>query len=69
MNCMRDRCGVFGVFSLDEHDVSEMLFTGLEALQHRGQESWGIAVINSPPYKKMGLVSRGYEENYREISK
>lgn len=66
---MRDRCGVFGVFSLDEHDVSAMLFTGLEALQHRGQESWGIAINNSPPYKKMGLVSRGYEENYREISK
>lgn len=65
---LRERCGVLGIFSLGGHDVSRMLLVGLEALQHRGQESWGIAVPNYSPYRKMGLVSQGYEENHQKIS-
>lgn len=66
---MREHCGVIGILSLDGHNVSSMLLTGLEALQHRGQESWGIAVGRHSPYRKMGLVSQGLEEDYGEISK
>ncbi len=66
---MREHCGVLGICSLSGHNVSVMLLNGLEALQHRGQESWGIAVQNRQPYKKMGLVSRNYEETYARISR
>ena len=66
---MKEHCGVLGIFSLEGYNVSPMLLAGLEALQHRGQESWGIAVPNHRPYRKMGLVSRRYGENYKEISK
>jgi len=65
---LRERCGVLGIFSLEGHNVSPTLLAGLEALQHRGQESWGVAIPDHRPYRKMGLVSRGYEENYEEIS-
>lgn len=65
---MREHCGVLGIYSLSGHNVSLMLLNGLEALQHRGQESWGIAVQNHQLYKKMGLVSQDYE-NRIKISK
>ncbi len=65
---MKECCGVLGVFSFDEYDILPMLLTGLEALQHRGQESWGIAVGNHRPYKKMGLVSWINLEDFKEIS-
>ena len=38
----REKCGVFGVFAPDE-DVARITFYGIYALQHRGQESAGIA--------------------------
>ncbi len=66
---MKEHCGIIGIFSLEGYNVSSMLLNGLEALQHRGQESWGIAVPNHKPYRKMGLVSRIHEENYREVKK
>lgn len=53
---MREHCAVSGIYSLKGYDVSSMLFPVLEALQHRGQESWGIATSNHM-IKKMGLVS------------
>ena len=62
---MKEHCGVIGIFSLEGHNVSPMLLAGLEALQHRGQESWGIAVPNHQPYTKMGLVSRRHGENHK----
>ena len=37
-----EECGVFGIFA-PEHDVARITFFGLYALQHRGQESAGIA--------------------------
>ena len=42
----KDECGVFGVYSNSPMDVSGMTYYGLYALQHRGQESAGIAVGN-----------------------
>ena len=56
----RDECGVFGVWAPNE-EVSKLTYFGLYALQHRGQESAGIAVSNGNRimvFKDMGLVSQ-----------
>src|ERR687896_1163189 len=63
---VRENCGVVGVFSLDEHNVIPILIDSLRALQHRGQESWGIAVPNKKPFKQLGLVS-SYADNFKTI--
>ncbi len=45
-----------GAYSTKGVDVVPKLLKGLEALQHRGQESWGIAVPGKPVFKRMGLA-------------
>ena len=60
----KEECGVFGVWAPEE-DVAQLTFYGLFALQHRGQESAGIAVSNLSRimvYKDMGLVSQVFDE-------
>jgi amidophosphoribosyltransferase len=60
----RDACGVFGVWSPGE-DVAKLAYYGLYALQHRGQESAGIAVSDGNRivvYKDMGLVAQVFDE-------
>lgn len=55
----REECGVFGIYA-PGHDVTRLTYYGLYALQHRGQESAGIAVAGGKKiqlYKGMGLVS------------
>ncbi|WP_345891713.1 amidophosphoribosyltransferase [Ruminococcus sp. OA3] len=61
---LREECGVFGIYDLNGSDVASSIYYGLFALQHRGQESCGIAVsdTNGPKgkvssYKGMGLVN------------
>ena len=57
---MHEECGVFGVYSSETRDVAHSVYYGLFALQHRGQESAGIAVAYANKiqyYKGMGLVS------------
>ncbi len=61
----QDACGVFGVWAPGE-DVAKLTYFGLYALQHRGQESAGIAVSNGRQilvYKDMGLVSQVFDES------
>ena len=61
----QDACGVFGVWAPDE-EVAKLTFYGLYALQHRGQESAGIAVSdghNITVFKDMGLVSQVFTES------
>jgi amidophosphoribosyltransferase len=61
---LREACGVFGVFAPNE-DVARITFYGLFALQHRGQESAGIASANERRlYLRtgMGLVSQVFDE-------
>ena len=41
---LKEECGVFGIYDLDGQDVASAIYYGLFALQHRGQESCGIAV-------------------------
>jgi amidophosphoribosyltransferase len=61
----QDECGVFGVWAPSE-EVAKLTFYGLYALQHRGQESAGIATSDGERifvYKDMGLVSQVFTEN------
>ncbi|MDE7454034.1 MAG: amidophosphoribosyltransferase [Clostridia bacterium] len=56
---IHEECGVFGVYSLENRDVARTVYYGLYALQHRGQESAGIAVAYADKivyHKGMGLV-------------
>ena len=67
----QDACGVFGVWAPGE-EVSKLVYFGLYALQHRGQESAGIAVSNGRQilvYKDMGLVSQVFDESTLEALK
>jgi len=67
----QDACGVFGVWAPGE-DVAKLTYFGLYALQHRGQESAGIAVSNGRQilvYKDMGLVSQVFDETTLESLK
>jgi len=60
----QDHCGVFGVWAPGE-EVAKLTYFGLYALQHRGQESAGIAVSDGSHivvYKDMGLVSQVFTE-------
>jgi amidophosphoribosyltransferase len=60
----REACGVFGVWAPGEQ-VANLVFYGLYALQHRGQESAGMAVSDGRGllvYKEMGLVSQVFDE-------
>ena len=54
---VHENCGVVGIFSLDGHNVIPFVIDSLRALQHRGQEAWGIAVPGKKPYRQLGLVS------------
>ncbi len=61
-------CGVFGIYDplgSPDRDVARLTFFGLYALQHRGQESAGIAVSDGSrvtAMKDMGLVSQVFDE-------
>jgi amidophosphoribosyltransferase len=54
---VHENCGVVGIFSLDGHNVIPFVIDSLRALQHRGQEAWGVAVPGKKPYRQLGLVS------------
>jgi len=60
----QDACGIFGVWAPGE-EVAKLTYYGLYALQHRGQESAGIATSDGRSilvYKDMGLVSQVFDE-------
>jgi len=59
-----EACGVFGIYAPEE-DVAKLTYFGLYALQHRGQESAGIATFEGDQvrlHKEMGLVSQVFSE-------
>ena len=64
---VKENCGVVGIFSLKGINVVPMLIDSLRALQHRGQEAWGIAIPNKSPLKKVGLVSASAND-FKNIS-
>ena len=53
---LHEECGVFGAYDVDGHDVAASVYYGLFALQHRGQESCGIAVTDT--YGKRNVLSK-----------
>jgi amidophosphoribosyltransferase len=60
----KEECGLFGVYAPGE-DVARLTFFGLFALQHRGQESAGMAVADGNRilvYRELGLVSQVFNE-------
>ncbi|MEZ5123106.1 MAG: amidophosphoribosyltransferase [Solirubrobacterales bacterium] len=61
----RDECGVFGIYA-PERDVSRLAYFALYALQHRGQESAGIAAVDCGGHimtqRDLGLVSQVFDE-------
>jgi amidophosphoribosyltransferase len=64
MDRPQEACGVFGIYGRGE-EVARITFFGLYALQHRGQESVGIAVSDgyrALMHKEMGLVSQVFDE-------
>src|ERR1700704_1965705 len=62
----RDECGVFGLYAPD-HEVSRLSYFALYALQHRGQESAGIAAADRDGHiitrRELGLVNQVFTEN------
>lgn len=63
---MKEECGVFGVYNLNDFDTSRLTYYGLFSLQHRGQESAGIAVNNNGTIlyrKEMGMVTEIFDDN------
>ena len=73
---LHEECGVFGIYDFDGSDVASSIYYGLFALQHRGQESCGIAVSETSgpkgkisSYKGMGLVNEVFDEETLEKMK
>ena len=63
---LHEECGVFGVFAEESAPVAEMVYLGLYALQHRGQESCGIAVSDDGLFRQHrgdGLVTEVFSED------
>lgn len=63
-----EECGVFGIYDLDGNNIAPSVYYGLFALQHRGQESCGIAVSETDgpkgrvsSHKGMGLVNEVFD--------
>jgi len=62
----KEECGVFGIYSRENLDIASITYYGLYALQHRGQESAGIAVSDGKNvicHKEMGLVTEVFNKS------
>ena len=66
---IHEECGVFGIYSKEKYNIARDVYSGLFALQHRGQEACGIAVNedrNIRFHKDAGLVSEVFEREELE---
>ncbi|MEM3955650.1 MAG: amidophosphoribosyltransferase [Candidatus Bathyarchaeia archaeon] len=66
---IKENCGVIGTFSLEGYNITPLLIAGLETLQHRGQEAWGIAVTGHETFKRPGIVFHSVDTEYNSISR
>lgn len=70
---IHEECGVFGIYSPNTIDVAQITYCALFALQHRGQESAGIAVNDDGVFtvkKSLGLVSDAFsQEDFNALGK
>ena len=67
---IKEECGVFGIYDMDGNNVVPSIYYGLTSLQHRGQESCGLAVSDTEGewgniqfHKNLGLVSEVFKED------
>ena len=67
---IKEACGVFGIYNPHGEEAASSIYYGLSSLQHRGQESCGIAVFdtsgpkgNTNVHRGMGLVSEVFKDN------
>lgn len=63
---MPEECGIIGAYDADGKSVSHTVYYGLYAIQHRGQESAGIAIADGNKilhHKAMGLVTEVFQED------
>ena len=68
----KDECGVFGVYANEPVDVASVTYYGLYALQHRGQESTGIAVSNIEEvkiHKGLGIITEAFTKENLDFLK
>lgn len=66
---LSEECGIFGIYGAGYENISSSIYYGLTALQHRGQESAGIAAERDGKmrfHKKMGLVREVFDESILE---
>lgn len=56
---IHEECGIFGIYDLDGNDIASTIYYGLFALQHRGQESCGIAVSDTAGPKGQVKLTKG----------
>ena len=73
---LHEECGVFGIYDFDRNNVAPTIYYGLLALQHRGQESCGIAVSDTEGpkgvvrlHKGMGLTNEVFDPEVLESLK
>jgi amidophosphoribosyltransferase len=69
---LHEECGIIGIYEKDNKNTGKLTYVGLIALQHRGQESAGIAVNNDgiiTCYKEMGLVSEVFDNQILNLLK
>ena len=69
---LREECGVFGIWDKNSNDVAKLTYYALFALQHRGQESAGIAVCQNEKvshYKDLGLVNEVFDDQLLSLLK
>ena len=62
---LKEECGIFGYYSCDDADAARMTYYGLYSLQHRGQESCGIAISDTGTivyHKDMGHVNEVFND-------
>ena len=67
---LQEECGLFGVFSPDQTDIASLVYYGLFALQHRGQESCGIVVCDDglfTHYRDVGLVGNVFTHDVMRL--
>ncbi len=68
-NKLHEECGIFGIYGGNDQETAYDIYSGLFALQHRGQESCGMAVNNNgvvSSHKDMGLVSDVFNKDILE---
>ena len=66
---IKEACGVFGIYNPHGEDAASSIYYGLSSLQHRGQESCGIAVFDTSGPKGNMNVQEGWDLSVKFLKK